>query len=142
MSKFLKIKDIGSVNTAESTYGDSLLCGDKLIIPYFNVHIDLNNHEFLKQDSGKYIKFCYLVFEGVFGVVWDYDLSRSVGSENRECYGGTYFYDNKDYEFWIKYNQGFIYLEKGYQSSSHPWKLSSYQRDFFQSNFIDSEIKG
>lgn len=37
MEKFIVIEDIRYADTAESTFGDIILSGNKVIIPYFNV---------------------------------------------------------------------------------------------------------
>lgn len=134
MTNFIKIKTPRIANTAESIFGDSLMFGNKIIFPFFNVHIMPNNDCTLGKEKGKYVKFCYLVFQGVQGITWEYELSRRMDSENRECYGGIYYKDELDYEFWIKYKQGYIYLTEDYQSSHKPWsKINSDETYFFKS---------
>jgi hypothetical protein len=131
MLKFIKIEGLESVNASESTFGNPVFLGNKLIIPFYNVKIHQGENSFLNQEKGKFIKYCYLVFEGVLAITWDYDLSRVIGPENRECYGGDYYYDKEHYEFWIKYQKGFIYLDQAYQSSLNPWNDLDERDDVF-----------
>lgn len=127
------------INTSESTYGKSLFLGNKLVIPFYNVNVGSSEDSFWNQESGNYIKYCYLIFQNVSGIVWDYDLSRLIESEQRECYGGEYYFDKKYYEFWIKYGRGFIYLDQNYQSSDVSWDdLKGKEEDFFKSNPYES----
>ncbi len=124
MSELIKIEGTIHVNTSESTFGDLLLLNDKLIVPFFNANIIQNEESYLAVYSGKYIKFCYLMFESVSGIVWDYDLSRFLPEINRECYGGAY-YQNLDYrEFWLSYLKGYLVYRNNPEVSKHPWNLA------------------
>lgn len=134
MLKFIKTEGLRNINTSESTYGNPIFLGDKLIIPFYNVNIGFDENSFLNQETGRYIKYCYLVFESVSVIAWDYDFSRLIGPENRECYGGECYYDKEYHEFWIKYQKGLVYIQQDYQSSVDPWKdLKGNGNVFFKS---------
>jgi hypothetical protein len=134
-------ESLSRVNTWEATFGDFVIQGDKLIIPYYNIyimdddnylkHIMPNVDKHLQKEKGKYIQYCYLVFEGVVGIMLGYDVSKLIDETKYECYGGVYYRNRKGNEFWIQYQQGYIYLEPNYQSSITPWKSLEYEHDKF-----------
>jgi hypothetical protein len=141
MKSLTSISEIHNTNTAESIFGDIQVFGNSIVIPYFNVHIIPNqSHENLEKGKAQYVQFCYLVFEGVVAVSWDYDDSRLIDSDNRECYGGIYYYDNNYYEFWIKYRYGKILVAQDYAVSLIPWEKSRIIQSFFEENRT-SDIK-
>lgn len=116
------------VNTPDSTFGKAELIGKKMIIPYKNVQIMENNDHFLKNFSGMYIAQCYLVFEGIQSITWDYDFSRNLNSDLRECYGGINYFDNEYYEFWIIYENGYVLIDS-------EWKIT---KDLVDLNTVDT----
>lgn len=133
----LEINGFAYINSSEAIYGNMIFKNNKLIIPYFNVNIMDNNTEYLKELKGSYLKYCYLLFENISGIIWDYDLSRFLPFEKRECYGGVNFYDKKYNEFWISYEKGTLLLNKDFETSKHPWNNEICDADFFN---ISSEI--
>jgi hypothetical protein len=121
MNKAILIDDISSLNTSEATFGDMFIFGNTLIIPYYNVKVNSNGN--LKKEDGKYLNYCYLLFEGTMGIVWDYEVSRFMNAETRKCYGGIYIQDGEYYEFWITYDKGFVIMKEDYLSSKNPWSI-------------------
>lgn len=148
MSKFIKIEGLGSVSTCESIYGHSLIQGDNLIIPFYNVQIvDDDENSVLKGVNNKFIKFSYLLFEGVTAITWDYNLSCLMDLKSSLAYGGTcYHNDQQGHEFWIKYKRGYIYLEQDYESSFKSWERpKTNDKDFdifFKLTSIESITNG
>ncbi|WP_039938357.1 hypothetical protein [Leptospira terpstrae] len=131
MKKFIKKNGISSVNSAESIFGDLLFYQNKLLIPFFNVFI-IHDHEYeLEPFYGKYIKLCYLVFEDISAITWNYDISRLLSVKNRECYGGEYYINLEHKEFWISYLNGYLILEETFEVSSKPWNYNGISDSFF-----------
>lgn len=81
------------------------------------------------------------MFEEVTGITWDYEQSRAMGSDNRRCYGGIYYYDAVDYEFWIKYKQGKIFAKEDSLTSIIPPRRPEELRDFFEESNDVQKIK-
>ncbi|PKA10279.1 hypothetical protein CH372_20255 [Leptospira meyeri] len=132
MSELKKFHGLSKVNTAEAIFGDFLFAHDKLIIPYYNINIIHDQNHDLAPFNGKYIKFCFLIFEGISGIVWNYELSKFLPEKNRECYGGDYYLNNVYKEFWLSYNHGYLILEKTFFSSTKPWNSNQISTSSFQ----------
>lgn len=139
MKRLVDIPEIHNTNTAEAVFGDIQLLGNKIVIPYFNVHIiPTQSYKGLEKGKAQYIQFCYLIFEETVGVIWDYEESRLMNYQNGECYGGTYYYDNNYYEFWIKYKCGKILVNQDYAVSPTPWSKSQEIQHFFEENVANN----
>jgi hypothetical protein len=143
MSQFVKIGSLVNVNTAEAVFGDMIIRGNRVFIPFHNVNVLKSDVGDMSELGGKYIRRCYLVFSGVSGIVWDYELSRFQRVDSRECYGGTYYLDNVHREFWVQYEKGDVIVEENYLVSVDPWRfILEDELHFFRMHNVDSELLG
>jgi hypothetical protein len=132
MKEYIIIDDLDFVDTAESTYGNWIYSKNKLIIPFYNIQIGEDNS--LGDENYYYIKYAYLVFDEISIITWNYEYSRMIEAERRECYGGVHNYDDSYAEFWIEYNKGYLYLDPDYKSSKQSYSsLDSTDDSFFSS---------
>jgi hypothetical protein len=108
-------KGIKRINTAEAICGDILMINTNLIIPYSNVLImDCGDDILFNENAHSFLNFCFIIFENVKVITFDYDYSRLIDSEKRECYGGVHYLTNKEFEFWLSYKSAKIVLKKDY----------------------------
>lgn len=118
-------KEIKRINTAEAICGDFLLIDTNLIIPYSNVLIMEDGDDVLfNQNVNSFLNFCYIIFEKVKVITFEYNFSRLIDSKIRECYGGVHFLTNKEVEFWLSYESARIVLKKNYAFSKMPLSFS------------------
>ncbi|WP_125232011.1 hypothetical protein [Leptospira harrisiae] len=142
MKEFTLFEGISNVNAGESNFGDFLFYNNKLIIPFFNIFIIPDKDHNLRNYNSKFIEFSYLIFENVTAIVWEYELSRFLHEENRECYGGIYYLDNLYYEFWLNYSKGYLLLEEGTRISDKPWSDETNQHiNFYKSSHTNPRLK-
>lgn len=114
-------KEIKRINTAEAICGDYLLIDTNLIIPYSNVLIMEDGEDVLfNQNVNSFLNFCYVIFENVKIITFDYDYSRLIDDKTRECYGGVHFLSNKNVEFWLTYESAKIVLKENFAFSKMP----------------------
>lgn len=118
------IKEIDRVNTAESSCGDILMIENNIIIPYSNVVITGNGLDKIFNDNvNSYLDFCFIIFENIEVVTFDYDFSRLIDREKRKCYGGVHYLRNEEFEFWISCKSAKVILNEGYVFSKMPFPI-------------------
>jgi hypothetical protein len=130
MEKYFEIEGINCVDTSEAIFGDFVVLGNKLLIPYFNVKIVCKNNINLESYFGNYIRFCVLSFEEINGILWEYQERILLSGKIIECYGGEYYLDKNYREFWISYGLGKIILKKGLEYNNDPWDYNYFSNDF------------
>lgn len=119
--ELFKIDGLEYFNTGEADIGNIKISGNNIKIPVFNLQIINNNHTLLKKSSSTYLRFSYLCFDNVKSIIWNYEIKECLNL-SQECYGGTCFFDNEYYEFWIIYDKGYI-LTKEFITSKIPHNL-------------------
>lgn len=105
------VNDTRHINSAESVLGNIAVIGQKIVVPAFNLNIiEGSECDIFVINKGKYLDFAYIVFEAVSNITWDYEASRKLNPENRECYGGSLFPSGEHTEFWIEYESGYVLI--------------------------------
>lgn len=110
--------NISRANFAEVTLGNVVLLDHTLIIPAANLivmekgddNINYPGDEVFNGHEGSYVNFCFVVYEGVETITSNFDTSRDIPLEKRDCYGGVHYLTGAYAEFWVKYNSGKIAL--------------------------------
>lgn len=122
--------EIYRVNTAEAILGNILLVDNKLIVQFSNLIIDKNgNDAFLHNEGIAFLNFCFVVFEDVETLTFDYKKSMSLmDAENRECYGGEHYLTGEYSEFWISFKSGKIGLIEESEFINYPRFLSKQEK--------------
>lgn len=135
--------DIRRINSGESDLGDIRLFDDNLVVAFRDLQLN-KDEESTDEVFGTiqcYINFCFVVFEGVDTLTFDYDMSRNIPIEKRECYGGVNYLTNKDSEFWISYKTGKILLIEESQLRKVPYFFTKEEKEhLFHDNPITKEV--
>lgn len=122
-------KEVNRINSAEAFIGNISVIDNFVIIPFSNLFINGDGEDKLfNKNINSYLNFCYIVFEDVESISFNYEESRLMSSKNRECYGGINYLTNKDVEFWINYKQAKIFIKEDYIFKKSP--------DFFSEDIL------
>lgn len=135
-------EEIRRVNSAEADLGDMRLIDDKFVVAFCNLDImDGGEDVMLNEHISSYINFCYVVFEGVDTITFDYDMSRLIPLEKRKCYGGINYLTNQHSEFWISYKTGKILFTEKTQFKKIPQFFTREElRNLLHQNPITPEV--
>lgn len=136
--------EVYRINSAEAILGDIMLINDKLIVQFSNINIINEGKDiFFKghSDGLIYLNFCFAIFEGVETITFDYDQSRLIDPEKRQCYGGEHYLTGVYSEFWISYKKGKIFLIEESEFIKAPQYLTNQERiDILIKNPITKDI--
>jgi len=134
--------EISTVNSSESYLGNVLMINQCVIIPYANLLImESGKDDLFNQNINSFINFCYVVFEEVEIITFDYEYSRLINPERRECYGGVHYLNNLYSEFWISYKSAKIILKEDMVFSKMPLSFSrSDNEKIIRENVMDNDL--
>ncbi|WP_264559120.1 hypothetical protein [Flavobacterium sp. N2270] len=135
------LEEVYRINCAEAFIGEIKLIDRTLIISFSNINIfGSGNEAILNDNKGNFLDFCFAVFYDVDTITYDYEISRLL-LKNRKTLGGINILTNKSEEFWICYNEGFVFLKEDCIFKNNPNTFSSKESvQILKENKISSEI--
>ncbi|MFP9115540.1 hypothetical protein ACLI1A_16495 [Flavobacterium sp. RHBU_3] len=102
-------EEVRRINCAEAIVGDIKLIDNKMVVAFGNLIIMEGGKDLLlNRNSGSFVNLCFVVFDEIETITFDFDFSRLIPLENRECHGGTNYLTGEHSEFWLAYKKGRI----------------------------------